>query len=288
MKTRDRDSACRPVTGAAAIAGLALFSAGSAFAQSAAAPDLGTALQTGTPILEFRTRFEGVEQANRANDGEAFTLRTKLGWQTAKWANLQGLVEFEDVRQLGSEHYDSSVNGKTTYAQVFDPDVTELNRAQVTWTPSRTYTVTLGRQRINIDDQRFVGGVAWRQDEQTFDAVRADADYGRFDVTYAWIAHVNRIFADAQDWDSDSHIGTASYTFADPFKVTAFGYALDFTKPATPAVRNQSSLTYGVKVSGKSWLNTLKLDYAATVPSRPITAPASSIMISITSTPKPP
>ena len=33
-------------------------------------------------------------------------------------------------------------------------------------------TVTLGRQRIVLDDHRFVGNVGWRQNEQTFDAIR--------------------------------------------------------------------------------------------------------------------
>lgn len=236
-----------------------------ATAQTVEAPDLGTAIQTGSPILELRTRYEHVEQANRPNDGDAFTLRTKLGWQTVKFANLQGLIEFEDVRQLGSEHYDTNVNGKTSYGQIFDPDVTELNRAQVVWTPASEYTVTLGRQRINIDDQRFIGNVGWRQDEQTYDAVRVDADYGRLDLTYAWLAHVNRVFAEAQDWNSDSHIGTVSYAFPEPLKLSGFAYALDFTEPTTAAVRNQSNLTYGVKASGKMWIDTFKLDYAGTI-----------------------
>jgi hypothetical protein len=37
---------------------------------------------------------------------------------------------------------------------------------------TKALDLTLGRQRINLDDQRFVGSVGWRQNEQTFDAVR--------------------------------------------------------------------------------------------------------------------
>lgn len=234
-----------------------------AHAQTAEAPDIGAAIQTGTPIIEFRPRVELVDQTGRVSDGKSFTARTRLGWQTAKWNSLQALVEFEDVRQLGPEDYDSNVNGKTTYAQIFDPDVTEVNRAQIVWTPSTAHTLTIGRQRINLDDQRFIGSVAWRQDEQTFDAVRLDSDFGRLDLTYAWIAHANRIFGQAQDWNSDSHIANLSYAFADPLKVTAFGYALNFTESAA-AIRNQSSLTYGLKASGRAWFDAFKLEYAAT------------------------
>ena len=245
------------------LAALSVWSgAGAASAQDAPL-DFGTAVQKGTPILEFRPRYERVDQTGRPNDGEAFTMRTRLGWQTAKWANLQALIEFEDVRQLAEENYDTNTNGKTTYAQIFDPDVTELNRAQVIWAPAPEHTITLGRQRINLDDQRFVGSVAWRQDEQTFDGARIDSDFGRLDVTYAYLAHVNRIFAEAQDWGMDSHIANVSYAFAEPLRVTGFVYALDFTKPSTAAVRNQSGLTYGVKVTGKKWFDSLRLDYAA-------------------------
>ena len=55
--------------------------------------------------------------------------------------------------------------------------------------PARRTLVTTGRQRINLDDQRFVGSSGWRQNEQTFDAARVEATILKnlkADVTYAW------------------------------------------------------------------------------------------------------
>ena len=72
--------------------------------------------------------------------------------------------------------------------------------------------MTAGRQRILVEDQRFVGNVGWRQDEQTFDAVRADAALGRFKATYAYLWHVNRILGEERDWDSDSHLFTLTWS----------------------------------------------------------------------------
>jgi hypothetical protein len=233
-----------------------------AVAQEAADPV--AAIQAGAPIIELRARYEGVEQTGRPDDAEALTLRSRIGWQTAKWSGLQALVEFEDVRSLADDRYDSTLNGRSTFAQVFDPEVTELNRAQLIWTPSKDHTVTLGRQRINLDDQRFVGGVAWRQDEQTFDAVRIDAGFGSLKTTYAYIAHVNRIFAEAQDWDSDSHLLNARYTFSDQLTLAGFAYALDFTNSGATAINNQSNLTVGLKASGALEFGSWRLDYAAT------------------------
>ncbi len=242
---------------------LALHAASPANAQEQTATIID-ALVNGAPVLELRPRYEHVEQDGRPNDGEATTLRTRLGWQTAKWNGLQALIEIEDVRGLGPESYDTNLNGKAIYAQIFDPETTELNRLQLVWSPDPVLTATLGRQRINLDDQRFIGGSAWRQDEQTFDAVRIDTRHGRFDATYIYIAKINRIFAEDQDWDSDSHVLSASYAFAESAKLTGFIYALDFDRPATPGVRNQSSLTWGAKVSGRMQWDALRFDYAAT------------------------
>jgi hypothetical protein len=235
-----------------------------AAAQDAPA-DAVDAIRQGTLILDLRARFEQAEQTGKPNDAEATTLRTRLSWQTAKWNGLQALVEFEDVRQLGPESYDTNLNGKTTFAQVFDPETTELNRFQLVWAATPSFSATLGRQRINLDDQRFIGGSAWRQDEQTFDAARFDAKVDKLEATYVYIEHVNRIFAEDQDWESDSHILTVAYPFADALKLSVFSYALDFDQTTTPGVRNHSSLTWGGKASGKSQFGETKLDYSATL-----------------------
>ena len=58
------------------------------------------------------------------------------------------------------------------YPVVADPESYEINRLQLTNTSIIDTTITLGRQRIVLDDHRFVGNVGWRQNEQTFDALR--------------------------------------------------------------------------------------------------------------------
>lgn len=241
------------LTGAAALAAVA----GPAAAQEASG-SLADAIAAGKPILNVRVRYEGVDQANLAKDASAFTVRTRLGWQTGAWNGLKALVEFEDVRQLGAEDYNSTLNGKTAYPVIADPEVTELNRAQVSWTPNAAFTGTIGRQLIVLDDQRFVGAVAWRQDEQTFDAARADFTAGKVKAALAWIGNVNRVFGEGADWDSDSWILNAAYAGPDAFKPTAFVYALDFDN-----ARANSSLTWGLRATGKTKVGQVGLAYAA-------------------------
>lgn len=235
-------------------------------------PTISDQIGAGKLILEVRARYETVDQTHTAtllDKANAFTVRTRLGWETAEWNGLKGLIEFEDVRQAGPEHYAVNVPGATTpplngadkarYPVVNDPDVTELNRAQLTWTPSAALQVTAGRQRILLDDQRFVGNVGWRQDEQTFDAVRADVALGRFKATYAYVTHINRILGELRDWDSDSHLFNATWSPAEALRLQGFVYALDFGNSAI-----NSSITKGVKASGKTWLGLYQLAYNAT------------------------
>ncbi|TAJ72475.1 MAG: hypothetical protein EPO51_10285 [Phenylobacterium sp.] len=237
-----------------------------------AAATISDAIAAGKLLFEVRGRYEFVDQKKTAvltKNGEAATVRTRLGWESADWNGLRGLIEFEDVRQVGPEHFQVQVPGATTpplngaakvrYPIINDPDGTELNRLQLSWTPNAAFAGTIGRQRILIDDQRFVGNVGWRQDEQTFDAARIDLAHGRFKLFYAYVSHVNRVLGELRDWDSDSHLAQLTWTPAEQLKLQGFVYALDFGNSAA-----NSSITKGIKASGKTWVGLYQLAYNAT------------------------
>ncbi len=229
-------------------------------------------IAAGKILFGVRARYEFVDQKRTAvlrENGEAFTARTVLGWETGDWKGLRGLIEFEDVRQIGPEHFAINVPGSTAvplngaikarYPIINDPDVTELNRLQLSWTPNAAFQATLGRQRLALDDQRFVGDVAWRQDQQTFDAIRFDVASGRFKLFYAYVTHVNRILGELRDWDSDSHLAQLTWSPAEQLRLQGFVYALDFGNSAA-----NSSITKGIKASGKMWLGLYQFAYNAT------------------------
>jgi hypothetical protein len=209
--------------------------------------------------IDLRPRYEGVDQAGFTKDAEAFTLRTQLGLETGAWNDLRIQLGFQNVSSLGPQRYNSTINGQTQYPVVADPPTTELHVADLVWTPDSHFTATVGRQRINLDDQRFIGTVNWRQDEQSFDAARIDAQMGNLSLTYVYLEHINRVFSDVLDWDSDSHALNVYYTLAKPLKLEGFYYAFAFAN--SPA---NSSLTYGGKVSGQLSLSPVELVYAGT------------------------
>ena len=218
-------------------------------APALAAPGDPVALGNGVtldPILTARLRYEGVDQANFPDDAEAVTLRGRLGAEI-KADGFAFLVEGEGTLALGDDYNDTlPFNGVEPFPTVADPETLELNRIQVSYMNKGT-GVTLGRQRIILDNARFVGNVGWRQNEQTFDAVRGQAKFGPvlLDASYA-ISQRTIFGVDSPNahFDGDFILlnGGVDLPVVD---VKAFAYLLDYdTRLAF------SSQTYGLLLTG--------------------------------------
>lgn len=189
-----------------------------------------------------RLRYEVVDQANFPSDAEALTFRMRLGAEL----DIDGfkvLVEGEGTAGLSNRYNDTlGFNGVEPYPTVADPENVELNRAQLSYVKNGT-GITVGRQRINLGNQRFVGSVGWRQNEQTFDAVRGQFKSGIFlaDATYAISQRtIFGVDSASEHFDGDLVLVNAGIDTAS-FDATAFAYVLDYDTRAS-----MSSETYGV------------------------------------------
>lgn len=229
-----------------------------------AADTLADALAGGTVSLNARLRYEGVEQTG-LRDARALTLRTRLGFTTAPLQGWKALLEAENITAADGDSYSQAgLNaGGTGRAVVADPESTEINQALLSFTRDKT-TATLGRQRLALDNARFIGDVGWRQNMQTFDAVVVqDKTLAKTTLTYAYLEQVNRVFSDrhAQGrWNSDSHLLNASYAGLPAGTLTGYAYLLDFKKVAAA----NSCATYGLSFAGTAKLaDTVKLAYRA-------------------------
>lgn len=214
----------------------------------ASAASAQTTVNTGDLIVDARLRYESVSQ-DGLQDANAVTFRTRLGYETAAWHGFRLLGEVEGVGQLNDE-FNDTVNGNTAYAIVADPEALELNRLQISWSGREGRRAVLGRQRIVLNNARFVGNVGFRQNEQTFDALRLEArPFEHAGFTYIYVGNVRRVFGDDSpqgEWESDSHIAQADLDL--PWgKASAYGLLLDFGNDA-PA---QSSQTYGLRWSNE-------------------------------------
>jgi hypothetical protein len=227
-----------------------------------AAPSLAAAADatSGDLIVDARLRYENVSQDGFAKNAQALTLRTRLGYETPAWQGFKALIEGENVTALRDDD-NSTTNGKTAFPTVADPEVTQLNRAQFSWTGSNA-DVVAGRQRIILGNARFIGNSGFRQTEQTFDAVRADYRPTRdVSLTYVYLDKVHRVFTERSaqgTWDSDSHLVQADWKTA-AGQVTGYGYLFDFTNAAS-----QSNATWGLRFAGSRPLRPgLALTYEA-------------------------
>jgi hypothetical protein len=235
------------------------------------------------PIFDARMRYEEVDQTPLAKDAHASTLRVRAGLETGKAWNTALLIEGEAVTPLEDQYRpDSSRPRNVAYPVVADPESYEVNRLQLTNTYLPGTTLTLGRQRIVLDDQRFISNAPWRQNEQTYDGLRiVNKSVSTLTVDLSYVNQVNRVFGPDSPqgrYRGDVVLGNVAYQH--PFgKLTVFGYWLDFEPltsfPGLTAAQaaaldpvRVSTRTYGIRFSGERPLNELKVGYAASYASQ--------------------
>jgi hypothetical protein len=237
---------------------------------------LASALRNTKPIIDARIRTEHVEQTPLAEEAEADTIRLRLGFETGKAFGTSLLAEGEFIIPFSDDYReDASQPGDLQYPLVPDAESQELNRLQLVNSSLPGTTMTLGRQRIVLDDQRFVGNVGWRQNEQTFDAARiVNKSVPGLTLDATYLNQVNRVFGPESPqgrYEGDGMLANAAYQT--PLgKITGFGYWLDFDHltqfpgltPAQAAALDParvSNATYGVRFAGERPLGAFKVGY---------------------------
>lgn len=206
------------------------------------------------PTLDVRARYEyGKQDGLRGSNST--TLRLRLGIETPEIERIKLFAELEATEALDRDSYQAaSVHGLGRRRTVIaDPESSELNRLWAAWSGFDS-NVKLGRQRIVFADARFVGNVGWRQNEQTYDAVRLDSTrVSNLSFHYAWLWRVKRIYgsggvalASQDDFDSRSHIALLSYELPGA-TIEVYAYLLDLDNRAG---NNASNNSYGLSLSG--------------------------------------
>lgn len=201
-------------------------------------------LEQGNPLIDVRARYEGVDDKSKKLYADAYTLRARLGYQTPQWKGFSALAEMDAILDLDDE-FNSTRNGKIIYPTVADPEMAALNRLQLTYVSDYDTNIILGRQRVLLGDQRFVGNAGWRQHEQTYDAVSvSNTSIPGLSANYTYIDHVNRVYGpDAPvpatgptgAFHCDCHVLDLAYTGITDFKLEAFGLLLDLAQNNGPA-----------------------------------------------------
>lgn len=219
-------------------------------AQAETAPPPEADSVTLDPYADLRYRLELVDQNGLPEDAAASTLRIRAGFKLGEWNGFSLQVEGEGIVRLGPEDYNDTVNGKVAFPVVADPESVQLNQAFVRWKPHAAVEFAAGRRAVNLDNQRWIGSVDWRQNDQTLDLAQVTLRPAKgvsIDYFNAW--RVDRIFGEDSPQgvfrDTDINAGRVAYAAGPIGTVSAYGFWLDI--PSHPA---SSSRTLGVRLIG--------------------------------------
>ena len=220
--------------------------------------------KNGAVKIDLNTRYENVNQDNvrapalrgiplpaarQPDTANAFTTRLRLGLLSPVFHGLQGYAEYQGVYAMDS-NYNSTRNGKTEYSTVADPYESELDQLWISYAGIPDTVIKGGRQVIQLDDQRFIGNVGWRQLQQTFDSVLITHNNQQLfglTINAGYIGRVKTITTTTEGMTAP--ILNVNYKLGDYGNLVGYGYWLDFTDPGANAVYYKSSQTYGLRLT---------------------------------------
>ena len=182
-------------------------------------------------FVDTRMRFASVSQENALSDAEALTARLRAGATFTPTEDWQLLADVEGIADVAGD-YNSTTNGESGYSVIPDPDGLELNRAQVRYSGLTATEITIGRQRIKLDNDRMIGNVGWRQNEQTYDSAMIQWS-GLKDtiVRLGYLERAHRVLGDDHpngNLDLEAPIINVRHTGLARTTLVGYGYFLDF------------------------------------------------------------
>ena len=205
----------------------------------------------GNAYADVKVRYESNDSEGGADAATALITDAAIGFETKDYEGFKALIEYEIVQPIIDEYAPED----TDYDVVADPETREWNRAQISYKKDG-FGAVVGRQRIILDDSRFVGNVGWRANEVTFDA--ATATYSK-DGLSAFVGFIDqRNFLNGTAQDQSDILLNVGYKVGSG-KISAFAYLLE--NDDTEAKLD----TFGAKYSGSSMADDIKIIYSGTV-----------------------
>jgi len=206
---------------------------------------------------QIRPRYEYADVDNNLDAGQALTSRIKLN-ASANLLDIDGLttnIGLIGVYDFGwrSENgfYQSADGNPVENNKVVDPATAMLSNLELNYTTGKT-TFHAGRGQVNLDNQRFIGTVGWRQLERSYDTVFvANNSIENLSVLAAWVYAYEGVAGTAKN-DTNSILLHASYKVMDELTVTLYDYML-------ASIHD----TYGIALTGKIKTDGAKISYRA-------------------------
>lgn len=209
------------------------------------------ALQTGKATLELRTRYEHVQDDAAKKSADALTNRLALTFKTASWQGLSATLQFENVANVAEPRFwvPQVSYGKNDHAVIADPQVSQINQFYLEY-----HGLKVGRQTLNLDNQRFLGSVAWRQNDQGFTGATYARESKYVNFTLGHFSKVQNIFGQTKPITAE--IADVNVKVIPGGNLRAFYFAFDEGDQTTgtgATYKNTSFAHTGARLDGKVW-----------------------------------
>ncbi|MEE7624958.1 alginate export family protein [Methylobacter sp. Wu8] len=203
--------------------------------------------KNGAVKVDLNYRYENVDQDRGAQrTANANTARLRAGLLSPVFHGLQGYAEYEGNLAM-QEDFNSTRNNNTAYSTVADPQQSEVNQLWLSYAGIPDTVIKGGRQRIKLDDDRFIGNVGWRQMETTFDSVLLTHNNQQLfglTVNAGYIGNVQTFTSTTENIEAP--ILNVNYKVGDYGNLVGYAYLLDYTEREN---YEKSSQTYGLRMS---------------------------------------
>ncbi len=203
--------------------------------------------KNGAVKIDLNYRYENVDQDRGApKTANANTARLRAGLLSPTFHGLQGYAEYEGNLAM-QDDFNSTRNNNVGYSTVADPEKSELNQLWISYAGIPDTLIKGGRQRIKLDDDRFIGNVGWRQMETTFDSVLLTHNNQQLfglTVNAGYIGNVQTFTATNEHVEAP--ILNVNYKVGDYGNLVGYAYLLDYIEREN---YEKSSQTYGLRMT---------------------------------------
>jgi hypothetical protein len=213
----------------------------------------------GAVKIDLNYRWENVDQDNgsapntptarQPRTANANTARLRAGLLSPTVFDFQAYAEYEGNLAM-QEDYNSQRNNNTAYSIIADPQQSELNQLWLSYKGIPDTIIKGGRQRIKLDDDRFIGNVGWRQMEQTYDSVlltHQNQQIFGLTINAGYIGSVQTFTGTTEKVEAP--ILNVNYKMSDYGNLIGYGYWLDYTESNETLTREKSNQTYGIRAT---------------------------------------
>jgi hypothetical protein len=197
----------------------------------------------------FRLRYENVNQDGKKETGEAFTLRSLIGYETKPFHGFSVNAEVYGVSPFDDNYNDAKkgdpIASRKVYPVIADPEDYDFHQIYLQWANADN-NVKLGRQGMILDNWRFVGDVRFRQNWAVFNGLSfMNKSLPNTTINLAHFEQVKQVNTKIED--ADIEIANVKYAITPTTSVSGYGYFIDWNgKTLEPT----STKTYGVRLDG--------------------------------------